>query len=255
MIHPTAIIHPKARISSACEIGPYCIIGENVTLGEKNKLHSHVVIDGHTQIGNENEFFPFTSIGLKTQDLKWKGGVTHTRIGDKNVFRESVTVHSATSDGDATVIGNGNLFLTHVHIAHDCQLGNGIIMSGFAALAGHVTVEDHATFGGYSAVHQFCRIGTRCMTGGMTRLPQDVAPYTIVEGNPPAARGVNKVGLERAGFSSETQSALRNAYKIIFREDLTTADALKKVEAELPPLPEVKHLVQFIRASERGVCK
>jgi UDP-N-acetylglucosamine acyltransferase len=255
MIHPTAIIHPKAKIGNGCEIGPYCIVGENVTLGEKNKLHSHVVVDGHTDIGNENEFFPFTSIGLKSQDLKWKGGITHVRIGDKNVFREGVTVHSATSDGDATVIGNGNLFLIHVHIAHDCQLGNGIIMSGFVGLAGHVVVEDFATFGGYTAVHQFCRIGTRCMTGGLTRLPQDVAPYTIVEGNPAAARAVNKVGLERAGFSTETQSALRSAYKIIFRENLPTADALKKVEAELPPLPEVKHLVQFIRASERGVCK
>ena len=255
MIHPSAIIHSKATIGAGCEIGPFCVIGESVTLGDHCKLHSHVVIDGHTQAGNENEFFPFTSIGLKTQDLKWKGGITRVRIGDKNVFREGVTVHSATNDGDATVIGNGNLFLAQVHVAHDCQLGNGIIMSSFAALAGHVVVEDHATFGGYAAAHQFCRIGTRCMVGGYTRLSQDVAPYIIVEGNPPAARAINKVGLERAGMATETQSALRCAYKIIFREDLPTADALKKVEAELPPFPEVKHLVQFIRASERGVCK
>lgn len=255
MIHPTAIIHPGAKISASCDIGAYCVVGEHVNLGDHCKLHSQVVIDGHTHIGNENEFFPFTAIGLKTQDLKWKGGVTRTRIGDQNVFREGVTVHSATSNGDATVIGNGNLFLTHVHIAHDCQLGNGIIMSGFVGLAGHVVVEDFATLGGYTAVHQFCRIGTRCMTGGCSRLPQDVAPYTIVEGNPAVARAINKVGLERAGFSAAAQSALRSAYKIIFREDLSTADALKKVEAELPPLPEVNHLVQFIRTSERGVCK
>lgn len=255
MIHPTAIIHAGAKISASSDIGAYCVIGEHVTLGENCKLHSQVVIDGHTHIGSDNEFFPFASIGLKTQDLKWKGGITHLRIGDKNVFREGVTVHSATNDGDATVIGNGNLFLTYVHIAHDCQLGNGIIMSGFAGLAGHVIVEDHAILGGYAAVHQFCRIGTRCMIGGCTRLPQDVAPYIIVEGNPAVARAINKVGLERAGFSPEAQSALRSAYKIIFREDLSTADALKKVEAELPPLPEVNHLVQFIRTSERGVCK
>ena len=255
MIHPTAIIHPKAQIGSGCEIGAYCLIGEHVTLGENCKLHSHVVVDGHTVLGARNEIFPFAVIGKKTQDLKYKGGVTHLRIGDDNVFREGVTIHSATADGQTTVVGSHNLLLTYVHIAHDCQLGNHIIMSGFVGLAGHVVVEDYATLGGYTAVHQFCRIGTRCMTGGCSRIPQDVAPYTIVEGNPAVARAINKINLERAGFSDEAQTALRNAYKIIFREDLSTANALAKVEAELPPLPEVKHLVQFIRASERGICK
>jgi len=255
MIHPTAIIHPKAQIGSGCEIGAYCLIGEHVTLGEDCKLHSHVVVDGHTILGARNEIFPFAVIGKKTQDLKYKGGVTHLRIGDDNVFREGVTIHSATADGQTTVVGSHNLLLTYVHIAHDCQLGNHIIMSGFVGLAGHVVVEDHATLGGYTAVHQFCRIGTRCMTGGCSRIPQDIAPYTIVEGNPAVARAINKINLERAGFSDEAQAALRNAYKIIFREDLSTANALAKVEAELPSLPEVKHLVQFIRASERGICK
>jgi UDP-N-acetylglucosamine acyltransferase len=255
MIHPTAIIHPEAQIGSGCEIGAYCLIGEHVTLGEDCKLHSHVVVDGHTILGARNEIFPFAVIGKKTQDLKYKGGVTHLRIGDDNVFREGVTIHSATADGQTTVVGSHNLLLTYVHIAHDCQLGNHIIMSGFVGLAGHVVVEDHATLGGYTAVHQFCRIGTRCMTGGCSRIPQDIAPYTIVEGNPAVARAINKINLERAGFSDEAQAALRNAYKIIFREDLSTANALAKVEAELPSLPEVKHLVQFIRASERGICK
>ena len=255
MIHPTAIIHPEAQIGSGCEIGAYCLIGEHVTLGEDCKLHSHVVVDGHTILGARNEIFPFAVIGKKTQDLKYKGGVTHLRIGDDNVFREGVTIHSATADGQTTVVGSHNLLLTYVHIAHDCQLGNHIIMSGFVGLAGHVVVEDHATLGGYTAVHQFCRIGTRCMTGGCSRIPQDIAPYTIVEGNPAVARAINKINLQRAGFSDEAQAALRNAYKIIFREDLSTANALAKVEAELPSLPEVKHLVQFIRASERGICK
>ncbi len=255
MIHSTAIIHPRAQVGAGCEVGPYCVIGEHVTLGDGCKLHSHVVVDGHTALGARNEIFPFATIGKKTQDLKYKGGVTHLRIGEDNVFREGVTIHSATKDGDTTVIGSHNLLLTYVHIAHDCQLGNHIIMSGFAGLAGHVVVEDHATLGGYTAVHQFCRIGTRCMTGGCSRIPQDIAPYTIVEGNPAVARAINKINLERAGFSDEAQTALRNAYKIIFREDLSTANALAKVEAELPPLPEVKHLVQFIRASERGICK
>jgi UDP-N-acetylglucosamine acyltransferase len=255
MIHSTAIIHTRAQVGAGCEVGPYCVIGEHVTLGDGCKLHSHVVVDGHTALGARNEIFPFATIGKKTQDLKYKGGVTHLRIGEDNVFREGVTIHSATKDGDTTVIGSHNLLLTYVHIAHDCQLGNHIIMSGFAGLAGHVVVEDHATLGGYTAVHQFCRIGTRCMTGGCSRIPQDIAPYTIVEGNPAVARAINKINLERAGFSDEAQTALRNAYKIIFREDLSTANALAKVEAELPPLPEVKHLVQFIRASERGICK
>ena len=255
MIHPSAIIHPKARIGSGCKIGAYCLIGEYVTLGDNCKLHSHVVVDGHTVLGARNEIFPFAAIGLKTQDLKWKGGVTHLRIGDDNVFREGVTIHSATTDGDSTIVGSHNLLLTHVHIAHDCILGNHIIMSGFVGLAGHVVVEDYATLGGYTAVHQFCRIGTRCMTGGCSRIPQDIAPFTIVEGNPAVARAINKINLERAGFSDEAQTALRNAYKIIFREELSTANALAKVEAELPQLPEVKHLVQFIRASERGICK
>ena len=255
MIHPTAIIHPGARIAPGCKIGPYCLIGEHVTLGENCRLHSHVVVDGHTKLGQGNEIFPFAVIGKPTQDLKYKGGLTRLEIGDGNVFREGVTIHCATNDGDATVVGSHNLLLTYVHIAHDCRLGNHIIMSGYVGLAGHVVVEDHAVLGGYTAVHQFCRIGTRCMTGGCSRIPQDVAPYTIVEGNPAIARAVNKINLERAGFPDEVQSALRAAYKIIFREDLSTANALAKVESELPALPEVKHLVQFIRSSERGICK
>jgi UDP-N-acetylglucosamine acyltransferase len=255
MIHPTAIIHPKAQIGSGCEIGPYCVIGEFVTLGDNCKLYAHVVVDGHTVLGQRNEIFPFAAIGLKTQDLKWKGGVTHLKIGDDNVFREGVTIHSATKDGAATVVGSNNLLLTHVHIAHDCQLGNHIIMSGFAGLAGHVVVEDYATLGGYTAVHQFCRIGTLSMTGGCSRIPQDVAPFIIVEGNPAAARAINKIGLERAGLSEAAQTALRTAYKIIFREELIATQALARVEAELSAFPEVKHLIEFIRSSERGICK
>ena len=255
MIHPTAIIHPKAQIGSGCEIGPYCVIGEHVTLGDNCKLYAHVVVDGYTVFGQRNEIFPFAAIGLKTQDLKWKGGVTHLRIGDDNVFREGVTIHSATKAGEATVVGSHNLLLTHVHIAHDCRLGNHIIMSGFAGLAGHVVVEDYATLGGYTAVHQFCRIGTLSMTGGCSRIPQDVAPFIIVEGNPAAARAINKIGLERAGLSEAAQTALRTAYKIIFREEVMASQALARVEAELSAFPEVKHLVEFIRSSERGICK
>ena len=254
MIHPTAIIHPKAQIGSGCEIGPYCVIGEHVKLGEKCKLHSHVVIDGHTKLGAENEIFPFASIGLKTQDLKWKGGVTRTEIGDHNTFREGVTIHSATSDGGVTLIGSHNHVLAYSHIAHDCRIGSRIIMSNNATLAGHVTVEDYAIIS-ISAVHQFCRIGKLAMIGGCSKVVQDVPPFMIADGNPAETRTVNKVGLERNGFSDEAQTALRHAYKIIFREGLTVSNALIKIEAELPALPEVKYLVEFIRASERGICK
>ena len=255
MIHPTAIIHPKAKIGKGCEVGPYCVIGEHVALGEKCKLHSHVVIDGHTTLGKENEIFPFASIGLKTQDLKWKGGVTRTEIGDGNTFREYVTIHSATGDGEVTRVGLHNTILAYCHVAHNCALGSRIIMSNVATLAGHVTVEDHAVIGGLAAVHQFCRIGKMSMIGGCSKVVQDVPPFMMADGNPAETRTVNKTGMERNGVSEEAQSALRQAYKILFREGLTVSNGIAKVEKELPSLPEVLHLIQFVRASERGISK
>ncbi|HEU5397211.1 MAG TPA: acyl-ACP--UDP-N-acetylglucosamine O-acyltransferase [Verrucomicrobiae bacterium] len=255
MLHPTAIIHPKARLGKGCEIGPYCVIGEHVVLGEKCRLHSHVVIDGHTKLGGGNEIFPFASIGLKTQDLKWKGGVTRTEIGDQNTFREYVTVHSATSDGEVTRVGSGNTILAYCHIAHNCTLGDRIIMSNVATLAGHVTVEDCAVVGGLAAVHQFCRIGRMAIIGGCSKVVQDVPPFMLADGNPATTRTVNKVGLERNGISEEAQAALRQAYKILFREQLTIPNALAKIEKKSPALPELKHLIAFVRASERGISK
>jgi UDP-N-acetylglucosamine acyltransferase len=206
-------------------------------------------------LGRGNEIFPFVAIGMKTQDLKWKGGVTRVEIGDNNVFREGVTVHCATDDGNATVIGSNNLLIIHAHVAHDCRLGDGIIMSGFAGLAGHVVVGDFAVFGGYVAVHQFCHIGKLSMMGGCSKIVQDVPPFMIVDGNPGETRTINKVGLERHGVSEEAQNALRHAYKILFREGLTIPNALVKIEADLPKLPEIQHLVEFVRASERGISK
>jgi UDP-N-acetylglucosamine acyltransferase len=255
MIHPTAIIHPQAQIGSGCEIGPYCIIGEHVTLGDNCKLHSHVVLEGHTKLGQGNEIYQFASIGAKTQDLKWKGGVTRTEIGDRNTFREYVSIHSATSDGGVTRVGSDNNILAYNHVAHDCRLGNHIIISNSVALAGHVIVEDHVVIGGLVGVHQFCRIGRLAMVGSSSKITQDVPPFMIVDGNPSATRIINKVGLERNGVSAEAQSALKQAYKIFFREELGGTAALAKIEAEVPLLPEVKCFVQFIRASERGVCK
>src|SRR5689334_18620787 len=180
MVHPTAIIHPEAVIGAECEIGPYCVIGQHVVLGECCRLHSHVVIDGHTTLGRSNEIFPFASIGLKTQDLKWKGGQTWTRIGDHNTFREYVTVHSATADGESTVVGSHNHILAYCHLAHNVNLQNHIIMSNVATLAGHVHVEDCAVIGGLAAVHQFCRIGKMALIGGCSKVVQDVAPFMLV---------------------------------------------------------------------------
>jgi len=255
MIHPTAIIHPQAQIGAGCEIGPYCVLGEHVTLGDNCKLHSHVVIDGHTKLGTGNEIFPFASIGLKTQDLKWRGGITRTEIGDHNTFRECVTIHSATDDGAATVFGSHNHILAYCHIAHDCRVGNHNIMSNVATLGGHVTVEDRVVIGGLAAVHQFCRIGKFAMIGGCTKLVQDVPPFMIADGNPAETRAINKIGMERHGIGPEAQAAIKQAHRILYREGLGGTDALVKVEKEVPPLPEVLHLIQFIRASERGICK
>ena len=254
MIHPSAIIHPNAKMGDDCFIGPYCVIGENVVLGANCKLHSHVVIDGYTSLGNGNEIFPFASIGLKTQDLKWKGGITRTEIGDQNVIREHVTIHSATSDGEATILGSHNTILAGSHIGHNVVMGDHIIVS-MAALAGHVTVEDHALVGGLSAVHQFCRVGKMSMIAGCSKIVQDVPPFMIVDGNPAETRTVNKVGMERNGISTEAQAALKQAFKILFREGLTIPNALKRIEEELPALPELQHLIQFIRSSERGISK
>ena len=255
MIHPTAIIHPKAQIGADCHIGPYCLIGEHVVLAERCRLHSHVVLEGHTTLGCDNEIYPFASLGMKSQDLKWKGGLTRLQIGDRNVFRESVSAHCATSDGDVTRVGSDNYFLANTHLAHDVQVGNRIIMSNLATLAGHVVVEDHAIIGGLAAVHQFCRIGRYAMVGGCSKVVQDIAPFMMADGNPAETRFVNKVGLERSGFGADTVSTLTKAYKILFRSGLTLDNALSRLEADLPSTPELKELIQFVRASQRGLAR
>lgn len=254
-IHPTAVIQEGARIGEGCRIGPYCVIGPNVILGTGCELHSHVVIDGHTEIGSENTFYPFASIGLRTQDLKWDGGTTWTRVGSNNTFREYVTVHSATADGDATVIGSHNNLLAYTHVAHDCQLGDHIIMSNVGTLAGHVIVEDRAIVGGLAAVHQFCRIGTMSIIGGCSKVVQDVPPYMMVDGNPAATRTLNKEGLKRNGVNEDTQKSMRQAYRILFRSEQTFTNAVKQVRADVATSPELEHLLAFIESSERGIAK
>lgn len=255
IIHPTAIVAPGAQIGPGCQIGPYCVIGQHVVLGAGCRLHSHVVIDGHTRLGQQNEVFPFASLGLQTQDLKWQGGVTRTEIGDENTFRECVTVNSATGEGEVTAVGSHNHILAYCHIAHNVTVGNHVIMSNVATLAGHVVVEDYAVIGGLAAIHQFCRIGTMAMIGGCSKVVQDAAPYMVADGNPAETRTINKVGMERNGVSDEAQSAMRQAFKILFREGLTVTNALARIETELPSSPELEHLVRFVRSSERGISK
>jgi UDP-N-acetylglucosamine acyltransferase len=255
MIHPTAVIHPQARIGADCHIGPYCVVGEHVELGDGCYLHSHVVLDGHTVLGKKNEIFPFASIGLKTQDLKWKGGLTRTQIGESNTFREYVTIHSATGDGETTVVGSFNHILAYCHMAHNVVLGNHIIMSNVATLGGHVMVEDHAVIGGLAAVHQFCRIGKMSIIGGCSKVVQDIPPFMLADGNPAIVRTINKVGMERNGISEEAQSALKQAYKILCREGLTVSNAVERISSTLPAGAELTHLLNFIRTSERGVAR
>jgi UDP-N-acetylglucosamine acyltransferase len=254
-IHPSALVHPKAVLGAGCEIGPFCVIGEHVVIGDGCHFHSHVIIDGHTRLGKRNEIFPFASIGLKTQDLKWTGGTTFTEIGDDNTFREYVTIHSATGEGEVTRVGSHNHVLAYSHIAHNVTVGSHVVMSNVATLAGHVIVEDHAVIGGLTAVHQFCRIGEMAITGGCSKVVQDVPPFMLADGNPAETRTINKVGLDRNEVAEETQAALKLAYRILFREGLTISNALARIEIELPPVPQIKHLVQFVRTSERGISK
>ena len=254
-IHPTAIVSAKAQIGAGCSIGPYCVVGAEVVLGARCVLHSHVVIDGNTVLGEGNDIYPFATIGLKTQDLKWKGGTTCTRIGDFNTIREHVTIHSATGDGECTTVGSRNNLLAGSHVAHNVVMGNHVIMSNIGTLAGHVIVEDYAVIGGLAAIHQFCRIGKMSIIGGCSKVVQDVPPFMMADGNPATTRTINKVGMMRNGVSEEAQNALKQAYKILFRSGLTIPNALTKMEAELPQLPEVQHLIAFARASERGLGK
>ena len=255
MIHPTAIVHRSAHVGADCIVGPYCVVGENVVLGDGCRLHSHVVIDGHTRLGPANEVFPFACLGLKSQDLKWQGGINRLEIGAHNTFREHVTVNTATSDGGVTRVGSHNHILAYAHIAHDCTLGDHIVMSNVATLAGHIAVEDYAVIGGLAAVHQFCRVGRMSIIGGCSKVVQDVPPFMLVDGNPAETRTVNKVAMERNGVPDAVQSALKQAFRLLFREGLAVSNALAQIEVELPPLVELKHLVAFIRASERGLCK
>ena len=254
LIHPTAIVDPSARIGVKVVIGPYAYVGAGVQLGDGTVLHHHATVEGNTTLGAGNEVFPFACVGLKTQDLKYKGGNPGTRIGDRNVFREFSTVHSATADGHYTIIGSHNHFLAYTHIAHDCVVGNHVVMSNNATLAGHIKMGNHVVMGGLAAAHQFCHIGDRAMIGGMSRVSLDVPPFMIVEGSPASVRAVNKVGLERAGFTPGQLERVKTIYRIFYREGLNRAQALEKLRSNgIASEPEVAAFIAFAVNSERGL--
>ena len=257
MIHPTAIIDPSAEIAEDVTIGPYSVIGANVSIGKGCVLKSHVVIEGYTKIGENNTFFPFSAIGQVTQDLKYDGEPTALEIGDHNTFRENTTIHRGTSEKTPTRIGSHNLFLAYSHVAHDCIVGNHCILSNNGTLAGHVVMEDYGIVSGLSAVHQFCRIGEHSLVGGCAKIVQDIPPYMIVDGNPATVRGINLIGLQRRGFSEESRQNLKKAYKkILLNKKNNLAEAIESFEdSEAAQDPCVKHLIEFIRDSERGIIR
>jgi UDP-N-acetylglucosamine acyltransferase len=255
-IHETAIVSPNATLSADCYIGAYCIVGDEVKLGKKVRLDSHVVIDGKTSIGNETHIFPFVSIGLAPQDLKYGGEPTATEIGKRNQIREFVTVHRGTSGGGGvTRIGDDNLLMAQAHVAHDCQIGSEIIMANAATLAGHVEIADKANIGAYSGVHQFCRIGFEAFVGGYSVVVKDAMPFATIQGNHAKCYGLNRVGMRRRGYPKETIEKVTHAFHLLLSSKLNTTQAVEKIKEEIADCKEVDLLVEFIEASKRGVVK
>ena len=256
MVHETAIVHPGAKIAEDVSIGPYAVIGEHVSIGKGTSVGPHAVVDGWTDIGEDNYIGQSASIGAIPQDLKFHGEETCLTIGDRNSIREFVTMHRGTEDGGGkTVVGNDNLFMVYSHVAHDCLVGNRVVMANCATLAGHVEVGDFAILGGLSAYHQFVRIGSHCMVGGGSIVIQDLPPYINAQGDRAKPAGINSIGLSRRGFSDKAIRAIKNSYKIIYRSDLKQEEALQKIDADYGSFDEVKFFTDFIRGSERGITR
>lgn len=253
-IHPTAVVHPGAKLGRGVEIGPFCLVGENVELGDGTRLLSNVVINGETSIGQRCEIHPFAVIGATSQDKKYRGERSFVRIGDRNVIREFVTIHRGTGDGTATVIGDDCYLLAYVHVAHNCHIGNRVVMSNLAQLAGHVVVGDGANIGGMAGIHQFVRVGKMVMIGGMTKLVKDIPPFMMVGGNPASLRGLNKEGLRRNRVTEAAVAELKEAFRILFRSNNTLIEALDELKAHVKT-PEGRELAAFFDSSDRGVLK
>jgi UDP-N-acetylglucosamine acyltransferase len=256
MIHPTAIVSDRAQLGANCFIGPYVIIGEEVVLGDGVRIESHAVIDGHTRIGNGTHIYPFASIGLASQDLKYQGEPAETRIGARNRIREFVTIHRGTQGGGMlTATGDDCLIMAQAHIAHDCLIGHHVIMANAATLAGHVTVADGANIGAYSGVHQFCRVGREAYVGGYSVVVKDALPFALTVGNHAKCYGLNKEGMRRRNYPREVIDALHHAFHLLLSARLNTTQALARIRTEIKDSPETEELVRFIEESQRGVVK
>jgi len=255
VIHPTAVVHPGAEFGKDTEVGPYCIIGEHVRVGARSVLQAHVVVNGWTEIGEDCQVFPFATIGAASQDRKYSGERAFTRVGDRTVLREYVSIQRATGIDEVTSVGDDCLLLAYVHIAHNCWLGRGVTMSNLAQLAGHVNVGDYATIGGQAGVHQFTRIGRYAMIGGATKLTKDVPPFFLIEGNPARPYGLNSVGLRRAAFSPGERNEIKRFYKILYDPKLNVSKAIETMKGEVATDPG-REIITFLESpSERGVLK
>jgi UDP-N-acetylglucosamine acyltransferase len=254
-IHPTAIVDHAAELSAGTVVGPYCVVGPNVVLGQNCWLQHHVTLTGPMRGGANNKFYAYCSIGQQTQDLKYAGEPTYLEIGEENTFREFVTVNrSTTSEGKTRIASRGN-FLAYSHIGHDCSVGNGVVFSNNGTLAGHVEVGDHAVMGGLTAVHQFCRIGRFAITGGCSKIVQDVPPFMIADGNPAKIRGVNLVGLERKNYPADAVKLIKEAFRLIYRSQYNTRQAIEAIRQELPQTEEIAQIIQFVESSRRGIIR
>ena len=255
-VHPSAVVSPKAKIADGVCIGPFSIIGERVEIGRDTVIDSHVVIDGNTVIGEKNRVYPYVSLGLPPQDVGYSGEDTRLVIGDENIIREFVTVNRATTKQDrVTRIGNNNYLMAYAHVAHDCTLGNSIIMSNAATLGGHIEIGDKAIIGGLVAIHQFVRIGAYAFIGGMTATVKDIPPFMMASGDRAKLYGLNVRGLKREGFSREKIDGLKRAYQIIWRDHHLLNEAVKRVQEEIEPFEELDMLIDFITSSKRGVVR
>lgn len=256
-IHPTAIVDPSAEIHSDADIGPYCVIGPEVNIAARTRVMSHVTMEGPTQIGEDNIFYPYSTIGLASQDLKYKGERTFTRIGHRNKIREFVSIHRGTElGGGSTEIGSDNLIMAYAHIAHDARIGSNCILGNATTLAGHVTIEDWAIVEAFSGVHQFCRIGGHSFVGGYSVITKDVLPFSMtVTPRDSKVFGANKVGLKRRGFESEAVDALQKAFRFLSSDTLNTSQAIERIQAEIGATPEIETLIGFIASAQRGFIK
>ena len=256
MIHQTAIIDPSAKIADDVEIGPYTIIGADVEIDSGTWIGPHVVINGPTRIGKDNKIFQFASLGEQPQDLKYNGQPTRLEVGDRNTIREFVTFNRATEEGGGiTRIGSDNLFMAYAHVAHDCQVGNHIVLANSASLAGHVEVGDHAILGGFTLVHQFTRIGAHSFSSMGSAVNRDIPPYVIVSGNYAKAIGINKEGLKRRGFSSDSIRAIQNAFKLLVRSHKPREEVMQQAQSLAEQFPEVRAFVDFVETTERGIVR